>query len=249
VKRPLSVRDVGELLQRSPRTRNAILVGGQSLNLWAVNLGLAAEAAVVSRDIDFFGSRADAIAAGLDWQAEVHTGSLNDHTPNSAVVVVEIENEQHGIDFLNSIAGVDTEELRRWAARVRGQTYDFYVMHPLHVLQSQLENVYGLLRRREEQDGDYYVDRVILAIRVAAAAVAALLDEGRVREALKAAERIATIAPSRPALVAWARDEVNMLDAIPDHPAWPKRFVQRRLLQIASHVRDQRDKHQQGLRR
>jgi hypothetical protein len=230
---------------RSPRARNAILVGGQALNIWAVRLGLAPEAAAVSEDIDFFGSRADAIGAGLDWQATVYAASLDDHTPNAAVVVVvvDIDNEERGIDFLSSIAGVDSEELRRWATKVRGRTYDFYVMHPLHVLQSQMENVYGALHRRDEPEGEYYVQRVALAVTVAAGVIAELLEAGRAREALKAAERIATIAAARPGLAAWRRDELEVLAAIPDHPGWPKRFLASRQPQIRKSVRSKRDKH------
>ena len=151
--RPLSVRDVGELLQRSPRARHVVLVGGQALNIWAVWFGLAAETTAVSRDIDFFGSRADAVAAGLDWHADVNTASLGDHTPNAATVIVTIDDEQHGIDFLSSLAGVESAELRRWAGKVRSGAYELRVMHPLHVLQSQIENVYGVLRRRPPGPG------------------------------------------------------------------------------------------------
>ena len=240
--RPLSVRDVGELLQRSPRARDVVLVGGQALNIWAVRFGLAAEATAVSRDVDFFGTRADAVAAGLDWHADVHAASLDDHTPNSATVIVSIDDERHGIDFLSSIAGVEPEELRRWSAKVRGTAYEFRVMHPLHVLQSQIENVYGVLRRREEQGGDYYIGRVALAIEIAAAAIAELLEARRTREALKAAERIATIAAGRPALVAWARDKVDVLTAIPRSLGWPKRFAETRRPQIERDVRERRNR-------
>jgi hypothetical protein len=236
VKRPLSVRDVGELLHRSARARNAILVGGQALNVWAVHYGLAAETAAVSQDIDFFGSRADAIAAGLDWDAEVLTATLDDHTPNSAVVLIEIDNEERGIDFLGNIAGVDSAELRRWAATVRGEGFEFCVMHPLHVLQSQFENIYGILRRRDEPGGDYYVDRLRLAVKVVGSSICTLLHDARTREALNAVERVAEIAVKRPALTAWQRDGLDALNAIPDHMSWPAEFIDRRREQIEKRV-------------
>jgi hypothetical protein len=242
VSRPLSVRDVGELLQRSPRARDVVLVGGQALNLWAVWFGLAEQASAVSRDIDFLGSRADAVAAGLDWHAAVNTASLDDHTSNAATVVVTIDDEAHGIDFLSSLAGVESAELRRWAGKVRSGGYEFRVMHPLHVLQSQLENVYGVLRRRDEQDGDYYIGRVALAIDVAAAATVETLEAGRPREALKVAERVAAIAAGRPALAAWSRDKIDVLAAIPAHHGWSKRFVEARRPQIEADVLKRRDR-------
>jgi hypothetical protein len=240
--RPLFIRDVGELLQWSAHARNIVLVGGQALNVWAVRFGLAAEATAVSRDIDFFGSRADAIAAGLDWHASVETAALDDHTPNAAVVIVNIDNEERGIDFLSSIAGVDSEELQRWAATIRGGTYEFRLMHPLHVLQSQLENVYGTLHRRDEPGGEYYVARASLSIEVAKAALVDMLDAGRWRESLRAAERIAKLAVTRVGLAAWARDSVDVSAAIPAHAGWPKRLVATQLPQIERDVRTRRGK-------
>ncbi len=233
---PLSVSDVGELLERSPRSRDAILVGGQALNVWAVHYGLASQATAVSDDVDFFGTRAQAIAAGLDWGGDVKMPSLDDHTPNAAVVLVEIRESKRGIDFLDSILGVESDELRRWAGRVRGHNYGFRVMHPLHVLQSQMENVYGALKRRDERDGKYYVGRVKLSVQVVASAVEEMLEAKRTRDALNAAERVARIARSRPGLEAGRRDGVEALAGIPVHSDWPSKFREQRLPQIRADV-------------
>lgn len=116
------------------------------------------------------------------------------------------------------------------------------MLHPLHVLQSQLENVYGILHRRDEPDGDYYAGRLRLAIEVMANALGSLLDAGRVREALNAAERIAEIATQRPALAAWQRDGIEVLGSIPEHHSWPEEFASRRREQIANWVQLKRDK-------
>lgn len=92
--RPLSVRDVARLLNASRQCRSAILVGGQALNIWAVGTGLVKEEAAYSSDIDFFGSRADALAAGNDWGGATHLASFDDFTPNAGVVVVKIDDEE-----------------------------------------------------------------------------------------------------------------------------------------------------------
>lgn len=231
-RRPLSVREVGELLAKSPHARDAILVGGQALNIWAVRYRLAAQNAAVSDDIDFFGNRAAAIAAGLDWDAEVQTPKLDDHTANSAIVLVDIDNVEYGIDFLNSILGVDSDELRRWSSVAGGLGYTFRVMHPLHVLQSQLENTYGLLNRRDTDLGGYQAERVKLAVAVVACAVREMLDAGKPRVALNMVKRIAAIATSGPALAAHARDLIDVLEAIPDHTAWSREFLEKRMPQI-----------------
>jgi hypothetical protein len=240
------VQDVGELLARSPRARDAVLVGGQALNVWAVNYGLAAETAAVSDDIDFFGGRSTALAAGLDWHShKIHTPAFDDHSPNAAVVFVEIENSERGIDFLDQILGVDSDELRKSANVVRGAEYSFRVMHPMHVLQSQLENTYGALHRRDEEGGDYYAGRVRLAVAVVAAHVGRVLEEQPVRAALKLAERIGALASVRSSLEAFHRDRIDVLSSIPTHPAWPAKFVKDRLPRIRVHVDEKRRKSKQ----
>ena len=222
------------------------MVGGQALNIWAVRYGLSAEWAAVSDDIDFFGNRAAAIAAGLEWGGDVKTPKLDDHTVNSAVVLVNIDEAEHGIDFLNSILGVDSEELKRWASAAGGPGYSFRVMHPLHVLQSQLENTYGSLNRRDSELGEYQVERVKLAIAVVAAAVSQLLEAGRTRAAFNMVKRIALVATRPAALAAFARDQIDVLTAIPDHKAWPGDFLEKRLPQIRGHTARKRNRSQLG---
>ncbi|MEX2124795.1 MAG: hypothetical protein WD795_12950 [Woeseia sp.] len=205
-------------------------------------MGLHTEAAALSHDIDFFGNRADALAAGRDWKAKTNIADFDDYTPNAAVVVVEIDSEKHGIDFMSSIAGVDSTELRERAVQVQAPGYDFYVMHPLHVMQSQLENVYGSLRRRNDPNGEYYAGRVALAIQVAGVSISDLLDAKRTRDALRFSERMGQLALSNPGLNAWLRDGVDVLDAIQEHSGWPGKFVSKRLPQIRDQVQVERDK-------
>lgn len=238
----LSPRDVADLLRRSSQARKAILVGGQALNFWAVHYRLSTETAALSRDIDFFGNRKDALAANRDWKGKVNLADFDDHTVNAAVVVVEINNETHGIDFLTSIAGVDTESLRKNAIQVQAPGYEFSVMHPLHVMQSQVENVYGLLKRRDDPDGKYYVGRLELAIKVAAAAITELLKAKRHRDALNFAEAMGTLAATREGIDAWLRDGLDLLQSIPERGDWPKKFLDKRLPQLRAHIQERRER-------
>lgn len=240
--RPLSVRDVAKLLQNSPHSRSTILVGGQALNIWAVSMGLRSEAIAVSHDIDFFGNRADTLKAGNDWKGSTHIATFDDHSPNAGVVVIEIDREKHGIDFMSSIAGVDSDELRKMAVKAQGRGFEFLVMHPLHVMQSQLENVYGLLHRRDEPNGEYYAGRCALAVQVVRGSIMDLLNAKRTRDALDFVEAMAKLAMSGPGVDSWVRDGVDLLSAIPDHKGWPRKFVNTRLPQIRGHVVSKREK-------
>lgn len=239
-RKPLGIKEVEALLEKSPDTKDAILVGGQALNVLAVHYGLASVATALSDDIDFFGDAHKAIAAGKAWDGKTKTATLDDHTPNSAFVLINIGGTPHQIDFMAQIQGVQIKELHDWAAIIEADGASFRVMHPVHVLQSQIENVYGVLNRRSW--GQRMVQRVVLSVQVADSAIRERLEKGAVRDALKIAERIAEIAVTPSGLRAWREDEVDVLSAIPEHPRWPSTFTTRRLPQIRKYVTQKREK-------
>lgn len=239
-RKPLGIKQVEALLAKSPETKDAILVGGQALNVLAVHYGLASVATALSDDIDFFGDAHKAVAAGKAWDGKTKTATLDDHTPNSAFVVINIGGTPHQIDFMAQIQGVQVQELHDWAAVIEADGASFRVMHPLHVLQSQIENVYGVLNRRSW--GPRMVQRVNLSIQVTESAIRERLEQDAIRDALKMVERIAEIAAGSPALRGWREDNVDVLLAIPEHPRWPAAFSSRRLPQIHKHIAQKREK-------
>lgn len=238
---PLGLPEVADLLDQSPRTRAAILVGGQALNVLAVYYGLDAIATAVSDDIDFFGDAALAREAGKAWGGRIRQAGMDDHTPNSALVLVEIHGQTHQIDFMAQILGVQANELEAWAASFEIDGKQFRVMHPLHVLQSQVENVYGVLDRRSM--GPRAINRTGLAVRVAERIMRDYLDSGDIRAALKAAERVAEIAATKAGLRAWHADGLDLLTAIPSHRKWPVEFLEKRLPQIQATLSKQREQY------
>ena len=237
---PLGLSEVADLLDQSPSTRKATLVGGQALNVLAVHYGLDAIATAVSEDIDFFGDAALAREASKAWGGHTRKAGMEDHTPNSALVLVEIHGQTHQIDFMSQILGVQANELEAWAATIEVDEKKFRVMHPLHVLQSQLENVYGMLDRRRM--GPRAVSRTRLAVRVAERSIRGYLNGGDIRAALKAAERVSEIAATRAGLRAWHVDGLDLLTAIPSHSKWPTEFLEKRLPQIRDLLSKQRAK-------
>ncbi|HEV7163854.1 MAG TPA: hypothetical protein VGO35_00505 [Gammaproteobacteria bacterium] len=237
--RPLGLDDVADLLARSPSTRETILVGGQALNVLAVHYGLDVVSTAVSEDIDFFGDARQARAAGQAWNGATRIARIDDHTPNSAYVLLEMNGATYQIDFMADILGVKVKELKDWAATIEADGKAFLVMHPLHVLQSQLENIYGILNRRSM--GARAVKRMRLANSVAASALADYLEHGDIKTALKGAERIAKIATTPAGLRAWYEDHVDVLAAIPENPHWSRVFLTKRLPQIHKFVDSKRE--------
>ena len=240
-RRPLGLEDVAALLAKSRETRNAILVGGQALNVLAVYYHCEAAASAVSEDIDFFGDRNVAMAAGKAWGGKTRLATLDDATSNSAAVTININGVSYQIDFMFSLMGIDMDEMQKRARTVEVQSSAFRVMHPLHVLQSQIENVYGQLSRRAQ--GARTVSRSKLAVRVARAAVLESLEAEDLKEALWAAEKVAEIACSPAGLKALWKDRIELLDAIPMHANWPGNFIDFRLPQLQIQVREARRKY------
>lgn len=234
-RRPLGIPDLIKLLDESQETRNAILVGGQALNVYACIYDNQAENSLVTEDIDFCGEREVAFAASKSWHGEINAAKIDDHTPNIATVVVKIDGEKHTIDFMKHIQGIEMVELRAWARTVELDNQTFRVMHPVHVLQSQLENIYGVLNRRIRGEGT--VTRIKLAIRIVRGAIYRMLDDHDQHSALKSAERVHDIAISQSGLRSRYMDNVELLDAIPpSHENWPSKFIAERFPRMQEYV-------------
>jgi hypothetical protein len=141
------------------QTIEAVIVGGQALNIWGerhwprAGRELAAFAPFQSKDIDFLGDHhaAEALARSLGGRAARPSG---DHfaTPSSAAVHVVIDGRPYTIDFLHSLAGLETRAVvaRAVELTVEGPhgPIDAMVLHPMDVLRARIAAV-TVLRRRD----------------------------------------------------------------------------------------------------
>ncbi len=241
--RRLSIRDVRAVIEKVPDLSDIVLVGGQALNFWAESLGIANENSegpygpAVSGDIDFLGSPTAALAFGEATGGKVRIAGMDDaHSPNTALVTLDIEGEEHLIDFLGGMQGFthrDLAQVRRSAmpvGLVPGRHQPILVMHPAHCLESQLENVYGYqLNRRAEPGGERYIGRINLAIEACRRITLRHLDESDMRGALKIAEKVHALSLLPSALRARIEDGVRVEDGILDTANMPSQFLEERL--------------------
>lgn len=161
---PFGPHDFPELLKAFDPLlddHNAAIVGGQALNIWATHYydqapeELARSAPYTSKDIDYYGNRNAAEALANALQGDVDFPSPDDHTPNTAVAIVDLNGRRREIDFLGDLAGVPERVMsgnlatvdRTWPvdddadARVR-------LLHPLPILMSRAGNI--VMPRREK---------------------------------------------------------------------------------------------------
>lgn len=189
-KKPLARSTVIKLASVLGLEDRAFIIGGQALNLWAERYAprredLIAFGPFTSKDLDYFGHReaAEKLAAALRGKA--HYPAVDDHTPNSAVVVATVDGIELEIDFLANVIGVKANALENAAVElvvpVRSQGVEeltIPVMHPLHCLQSRVANVVTLGRR-----DDVAMRQLAAAPIVLEAYISEMLDLGDVNEA------------------------------------------------------------------
>lgn len=237
--RALSFRDVQAVLEKVPELRDIVLVGGQALNHWADHYRIVEYGIALSFDIDFLGGgdAAYAFARGTGGRAAIAAQS-DAHSPNTALVTVTIDGEEHHVDFLGSLYGFSVAELQRvkdWAVRVQpdGGGPPLAVMHPVHCLESVLANTYGsALDRRSGPRGERAAERVRLGVEACRRMALDYLNAARDRDALRLAEKVHALSISEPALRAGYQDGIDVSLAIPVEQM-PEKFAVRRWPQMS----------------
>jgi hypothetical protein len=190
----LSDNEVAEILRASEKI--AILVGGQALSIWANFYQVAIPTlltANVTRDVDFIGSADTALMvkaalSNKDWKFEqITTGALS---PVTAQLTLQTEHGVKEIDFLGSIVGLHTDDVRKRAVLLNLPNGSVVtVLHPLDVLASRLHNLAEIPEKRNDKG----VAQAELAIRIAGAFLRDTIAHRSERELFNQIERIRII--------------------------------------------------------
>ena len=195
----LSAEQVLEILD-IVQEQDAILIGGQSVNLWAewysaADPALEAWRPYTSKDIDFFQNHGAAtrLANILNGTMRVPK-SMDDATPNSATVVGTLGDKHVEIDFLKRVMGVDDEAvLENYVTilgtdQATGQPVRILVLSPLDCLRSRLSNL-NVLKRQDV----IAVNQGRASVVVLKCFIHELLREGAFRKAQETLTQLATL--------------------------------------------------------
>ncbi len=242
-----SVSDLLGILEKLNATGwQAILVGGQAVNIWCARYAdsipqLADYQPLVSRDLDFHGGIAEAKLAMKLLNAGGKLNSGNDPSPNAAVIEVTMAGGQKLlIDILTSIYGVGTSELIRsavkWTFTEYAHQLNLRVIHPILLLESKLA-CYRSLPQIGRQDYKH----VILMTLVLRSWLLEQLDEPR--NVFKGIERIVSLMQTPDGLNAYAKN-IDLWKVIPlDEMHSSNGFLQffsQRLKQLQDEVHERR---------
>jgi hypothetical protein len=210
----LSEEEIGAILKFCGQ--DALLVGGQALAVWAQFFAIEPPGELadkVTLDVDFVGSRAvaNALSAALRWR--LYLPSMEDSTPQTAKVSITLpDGGVKQIDFLSSIAGLDTASIEARAVDlVLANGAPIRVLHPLDVLESRLRNL-DLLPSKQNAVGRAQVK---LAVGIMAKFLRVLLVEESVRVVLEAVERVADIAFDPRLSQLLLAEGIDLLDEVP----------------------------------
>lgn len=210
--------------------RRALLVGGQSLAVWAAYYGVTAVGVLsqaVTTDVDYLGSaevaRELSEALGPPWQVRV--AGWQDAGPQVAKVFARVEGDGlKQVDFLESVAGLDTDRIRRRSVEIElSGARILSLMHPLDVLESRLSNLAEIPDKRDA----FGVEQARLAIRVARAFILSHLDRGTPpRVVFHAAKNIRRLALDSRYIAVAVEFGIDVLDAFPSERILAPKFTE-----------------------
>lgn len=219
---------------------DAIIVGGQALAYWAdyFEIELFVADSGITRDLDIFGDRAHLMQMGAALHA--HAQVQNPRFISALIGTIEIpisDNLVSNIDVIHTIVGIERDDVRRHAIKVKIANFDCNVMHPMHVLESRIKNIEKIPEKRNEQG----INQVALAIKVSNHYIARRALEGDEAIALKAIEKVVLFGKISAGKMV-AGYGLNLIDAIPFDSIKNENFQQIRRPQIINELAHLKDK-------
>ncbi|WP_298725769.1 hypothetical protein [uncultured Ferrovibrio sp.] len=251
---PDEVREITRVLNSAD---DVFIVGGQALNLWADRYSahddeLKAAGPFTSKDVDYFGYLDAARKLAEHFGGTVNIPEPGDATPNSAVVVIEINGKVAVIDFINSLLGFTNSDYAKIKEGVVDlivpvQTTDgiaeihLPVMSPLHCLISRVANVLHPATLRSD---DTAIRQLKAAPRVLIAYIDEALREGVWKEAKIAFQSLFQYLRSnefgRVVHTKTDIDPLKVLEVFADDPRIDKRYRKYNLKRMIEEIQERR---------
>jgi hypothetical protein len=240
---PLSDEEVHQILLQCGT--EALLVGGQALAIWAEYLKVAPTgelSAKVTADADFIGSQqvAKRLSAALRWH--IYLPTIEDATPHAAKVSTTLpDGGIKQVDFLNAIAGLDTEKVQARAAELQLPSgIRVRILSPPDVLESRLRNL-ELLPQKRNTVG---IAQAELAIAIVGKFFDALIESDvKLRTLLDAVKRVGQIAFDPRLSRVCFEYGLNPLAAVPSSRIKSPAFQKKRWPQMLANDKRLRKKH------
>lgn len=201
-------------VNKLPDPSKVILIGGQSLSLWADYFEIeipVQETAYLTQDADFLGTHRDAELLATHLGAKIRKATLDDNTTNLAVLAFKgATGKTLLIDFLSVVIGVDEKAIQKRAIPIDFQGKLIHVLHPLLCLKSRIENLRSLPAKRNGNG----ISQARVAVEVASRYIQERLAEGPEREAIYAAKQLRDMALTPAGVYVFHHYQIDVLAAV-----------------------------------
>jgi hypothetical protein len=232
-----------------------VIVGGQAINLWAVQYGQATEEwdqfrPFASEDLDCYGGRIEVMTCRDALNGRATFNRDFDPSPNAGVVLVDRQGATFRIDILTSVFGLSDGEIVSTSQRFVGQGLlgglVLNVLNPVLCLEGKLRCLQGL-----PQAGRQDEKHVRLSTLIVREFLSEQLPVVNPRTGLNLVERVVRNAWSESGLYAWYHYGIEVKAAVPieliqslSEAQW-QQFCQIRMPQIAEQLRKRQEQYQQ----
>jgi hypothetical protein len=231
-----------------------ILVGGQALAFWMNHFGveLPSRFAFVSADVDFLaksaGDKREVIRLAKLLGGEVvlpHAGARTALVGRAIKPLSGEGGRYYNIDVVFKIYGANEALVREAALEVQDRNMLFRVMHPMDVLKSRLDNLYGLAEKRQPDRLELSQMQLRVAIQVAQrfqldVAAKQPVDERGRSSTLPLVKFIGLLAESDAGRKVAERHDIHVADAVEPSTVASPTFHSRRLPQLLKLMSQQR---------
>lgn len=247
--------ELKNILSKIDLESDLILVGGQAINIWASVYEskipeLQQFLPFSSEDLDFVGSKIDAIRVQEILGGDLTLNKDFTPSPNTGVLITQTQEQNLRIDFLASVFGLGDSEVTASAVRFKGKDklagINLKVLNPILCLEGKLKAYTGL-----PQAGRQDKKHLQISLLVVEQYIKDICQQNQPRDGLKLIEKIFKIAKSDAGLQVWIRNRLDILDSIPKKtinnllaPSWSK-FREIRLPQAVKEVAARRIKYEQ----
>ena len=232
---------------------DAVLVGGQAVNIWACHFERDLPAwrqlrPYTSRDLDYHGGLAEARLAMRVLRAEGQLNTGSDPSPNAGVLKVALaDGRSLLVDILTGVFGLSAAEVERTAVAWSGsgalRGLSLRVIHPLLLLEGKTASLRGL-PQADRQDARH-LRIMVLVLRQW---LEGQLQDPRV--VFRAVERLAACAASPDGLHAFAQG-IDLTGSLPLDEMRAAHgfaaFFEKRLPQLLAGIATRRERHLQAL--
>lgn len=140
-----------ERLEEVVREQHVVLIGGQAVSIWTVQLqdllqGHVTPGQIISSDIDFLGNAADVQLAADLLGGRARLAKWEDRTTLAGVAIfLDSDGHERRLDFLKNPYGMDSDDVRNTAIEIdldlpADKHVPVWVMHPERCMESRVHN-------------------------------------------------------------------------------------------------------------